>query len=126
MSRDSAELVAQADSLRPIVSPPFTVLASLQVTIRLTIGRRLSADYQPAPLAHAVSTSILKCPLTAGVQSHHSTARALDSGQRVAPLQAMEPGKVGIGGTEFRSVLDGQGSKMCVGSKISASAQRQE
>src|SRR6266566_6880336 len=54
------------------------------------------------------------------------SARALDSGQRVAPFQAMEPGKVGIGGTEFRSVLDGQGSKVCVGCKISAGAQRQE
>ena len=46
--------------------------------------------------------------------------------ERVTPLQAREPGEVRIGGTEFRSVLDGQGSQMCVRCEISARAQMQE
>src|SRR5260370_42588323 len=42
MSKNSAELVAQADSLRATVAWPLAALASWQVG-RLTIGRRLSA-----------------------------------------------------------------------------------
>src|SRR5438093_467509 len=32
------------------------------------------ARLQPAPQAHAVPTSVRKCPLTSGVQSHYLTA----------------------------------------------------
>jgi hypothetical protein len=36
----------------------------------------------------------------------------------------MESGKVGIGGTEFRAVLDGQGGQVSVGGEVSSGAQR--
>ncbi|MCX6626410.1 MAG: hypothetical protein NTW28_02095 [Candidatus Solibacter sp.] len=38
----------------------------------------------------------------------------------------MEPGKAGIGGTEFRRVLDVQGRQVSAGGEISTGAQRQE
>ena len=46
--------------------------------------------------------------------------------QRVAPLQATESRKVGIGGTELGAVLDGQGRQMGVGCEVAAGAQRLE
>lgn len=60
------------------------------------------------------------------IEASLGSAPAVDSGERVAPLQAMEPGKVGIGRKEFRSALDGQGSQVCVGCEISTGAQRPE
>src|ERR1039457_3470707 len=50
----------------------------------------------------------------------------LNSAQRVAPLQAVVSRKIAVGGTEFRSVLDGESSQVRVGGEISARAQRPE
>src|SRR5882762_1583790 len=75
MSRNSAELVAQADSLRATVAWP---LASV-------------AGYQPAPQAHTVSTLLRKCALRRRQRS--PVARALVTGLRLALACALGWGR---------------------------------
>ena len=55
-----------------------------------------------------------------------ASLRARHLGQRVAPPQAPESRKVGIRGTDLRSVFDSNGSQVSVGCKVSAGTQRRE
>jgi hypothetical protein len=90
----------------------------------------LPVQCAPVPLAsNREATGILSQLIERrrGVLPRHPLDRAAaGSGQGVAPLQAMEPREVRIGGTELRSMLDGQGGQVSVGSEISAGAERPE
>lgn len=60
------------------------------------------------------------------MQAAVDSARSPASAQGVAPLQAAEPGKVGVRGTQLGSVLDRQCSQVRVGCEIAAGAQRRD
>src|SRR5580658_2393392 len=114
---------------------------TLTATVRssLVSRARYTSPMPPAPMGARISYGPTLSPGRSGIKQFNKCTRsgnrpshpagrspAVNSRQRVAPLQAGESREVAIGGTQFRPVFKSQSSQVSVGREIPAGTHSQE